>query len=660
MTSQSERAKPGEAIDLASVSDFVLGGLLVQPSLCRFSSGDEEGSVEPRVMQALVALTEANGAVVSRDILIDRCWSGRVVGDDAINRCIAKVRRLSETTEPAAFTIETISKVGYRLKTSKLPSTPVAATDPSPPFQRGAVPSSPVPGNDVPVRTPAPTPAKLGLQRLPFFIALVVCTGLLVVLLRAARPLERPAGQAPLAAASQPHSIAVLAFTNMTGDPSQDYLSDGLSEELIDVLSRVDQLQVTARTSSFYFKGESATIEQIASRLNVALVLEGSLRRQGSHLRIDARLNDARTGFQLWSKTFDRDEHDILKLQGEIGAAVTQALQVELPGGQAAALAEGGTSSPQAMDFYLHGIQHIRQFSEQSSVAALADFNASIKCDPAFAMAYSGRADALTLIGEIGSGTGLETERQIFVDARKAADRAVELAPHLGLTHAARAMVLSNGFLDMEGAWNEAITAQRLTPGNPTIGLIYAPIAVSVGHMSEAMQAVRHAIDLDPLRPDGWMELGFLLRLRRSYGEAFDAYQHVSSLDGGDVAVLKLERASAFIMQNDPGAARSVCANGSEWPLVECLAIADYKLGKYAEADENMAKLQAMMGNNGAYVYSEIFAQWGRPSESIAWLEKARQFNDSGLTMITYDPFLDPIRSQPKFLEVEKALHFLR
>ena len=353
MKDQIEGAKATTAINLADVADFEIGALQVQPSLRRVKAGTREESVEPRVMQALVALVEAGETVVSRDLLIDRCWSGRIVGDDAINRCIAKVRGLAETAQSKAFTIETISKVGYRLKSLNGVSQVSA--------EIGLSPSRVV--DRLPVR---PKRSLWRLHKRPELNVIVdwVCTktrqwraagiaALVVIVATAAAVMipqpTSPVNRAPMTVMPTPfnpppYTVAVLAFANLSGNPAEEYLSDSLSEEVIDVLSRVSRLQVTARTSSFFFKGKAATIDEIARRLNVGSVLEGSVRREGSRLRISARLSDGRTGYELWSQSYDQDQLGLLEVQSDIAAAVTHSLQIKLLDADAAKLTAGGTS----------------------------------------------------------------------------------------------------------------------------------------------------------------------------------------------------------------------------------------------------------------------------------------------------------------------------
>jgi TolB-like protein len=449
-----------------------------------------------------------------------------------------------------------------------------------------------------------------------------------------------------------PHSVAVLAFTNLSGDPAQEYLSDGLSEELIESLSRIRQVQVTARTSSFYFKGKPATIRDIAEALNVASVVEGSVRRQGNHLRIEARLTDARTGFELWSQPFDSDLGDMLKLEGDIAASVAGALQVKLAAGDAPDLSAGGTADPTALDAYLRGVQNIRHDAIPSYWAALRNFNAAI------AAAFAGKANALILLANNENTADLSFDGKMFHESVAAADRAVQLAPQLGSAHIARANVLENSLLDMRGAWNEAAQAEALTPGVATIDLIFSFIAATVGHTDAALQAAHRAIELDPLREDGWLNLGQQLRFARDYAGALKAYQHAETLAGSETPLIGYERALAFIAMGKPQSALDISVKGSDWTHLECTAIAEHALGRSDEAVRTLATLHGMVGDNFPYVLAEVYAQWRQPVDALHWLTKARYQKDSGLSLIKIDPMMDPIRQEPRFKAIEASIDF--
>src|SRR5207302_1591471 len=241
----------------------------------------------------------------------------------------------------------------------------------------------------------------------------------------------------PTAFAPPLHSIAVLPFVNMSGDKEQEYFSDGLTEEILNSLARVNELQVSARTSAFSFKGKDVKIGTIARELNVGAILEGSVRRSGHTVRVTAQLNNAVTGFHLWSQTYDRDLSDVLKLQTEIANAVASALKVTLLGGVATKIEAGGTRNPAAFDAYLRAAKLDREGQNDKDLqAAIAGYTEAIHLDPEYALGYADRSLAFRSFGN-NSTTSPGARRNYYNKAEVDARKAVALAPDLAEGHLA-------------------------------------------------------------------------------------------------------------------------------------------------------------------------------------------------------------------------------
>jgi adenylate cyclase len=251
------------------------------------------------------------------------------------------------------------------------------------------------------------------------------------------------------------HSIAVLPVVNMSGDAKQDYFSDGISEELLNSLSRLNDLEVVARTSSFAFKGQNVDVSTIAHKLNVGAILEGSVRRAGNTVRITVQLINAVSGFHMWSQTYDRNLTDVLKVQTEVATSVAQQLEVKLVAHEAEKLEVGGTRNQEAYDAYLRGAQRAYSAGQVTDHrAALSEYDRAIALDPDYAAAYAGRAIALLWIGAYI--VKLDLREQLHEDAITAARRAVTLAPEFGEAHwALAAATLNGGLPDFAGAARE-------------------------------------------------------------------------------------------------------------------------------------------------------------------------------------------------------------
>ncbi|HEY4972327.1 MAG TPA: hypothetical protein VII41_01895, partial [Steroidobacteraceae bacterium] len=336
-----------------------------------------------------------------------------------------------------------------------------------------------------------------------------------------ALPVAAPVTAAP-GFAPPPHSIAVLPFANMSGDPKQDYFSDGLSEELLNSLAAIRDLQVVARTSSFAFRGQDADVAVIARKLNVGAVLEGSVRKDGNHVRITAELINALTGFQLWSQTYDRDLKSVLALQTEIATAVTKALQATLLADAATTIEIGGTQNPAAFDAYLRARNLERgNLDKETTAARVAAYTEAARLDPKFAKAYVGIANADNMYAN-NFADGAEV-RSYFKRAREASETAIALAPDLGQAHAAVAYVLERGYLGFAQAMIEYERALALSPNDADVLLQSGVFFATMRRAEAGLSAIHRAIALDQLNPAGYARLSIALTYAHRYRESIDA-----------------------------------------------------------------------------------------------------------------------------------------
>jgi TolB-like protein/Flp pilus assembly protein TadD len=468
---------------------------------------------------------------------------------------------------------------------------------------------------------------------------------------------------APSPAASQAafnppaHSIAVLPFINLSGGQEQEYFSDGLTEELLNSLAAINELQVAARTSAFSFKGKDNDVGTIARKLNVGAILEGSVRRSGRTIRVTAQLINAVSGFQLWSKTYDRDLGDVLKLQTEIATAVAAALKITLFGDVSEKIALGGTRNPAALDAYLRGVKAYQSRAEGSDIpGAIAEYTEAIRLDPNYALAFAGRSFALAdYTAEVATGAAI---REGFEKADADARQAIALAPDLGEAHLALAFVSEQGNLDFAQAREEYERALALAPGNSEILRESGRFNALMGHFDAAIAALRRAVVLDPLARSSHLALGRALYLARRYEEAATAFGQVISLD----PVFKMaygEQGLAFYGLGDLQSTRAACeTQRDDWDSKYCLAMVYDKLGRHADAAAQLAKIKEYWGDAAPYQYAEIYAQWGDRPKALAWLETAMRLRDAGLVYVKTDPLLDPLRKEPRFQAIERALKF--
>jgi len=325
-----------------------------------------------------------------------------------------------------------------------------------------------------------------------------------------------------------PHSIAVLPFVNLSGDKEQEYFSDGLTEELLNSLAEINELQVAARTSSFSFK-EHPDIATVGHKLNVAAVLEGSVRRSANTVRVTAQLINTVSGFHLWSKTYDRDLGDVLKLQTDIATAVANALKVTLLGDLGAKIELGGTRNPAALDAYLRASKAFLAYDREADLqAAVADYSEAIRQDPGYALAFAYRSLALADYARNFSTGPAIHER--YEKAQRDAYKALALAPELAEAHEALAHILRDS-LEFGRAAEEFRRAAALAPGNARLLGDYGVFAAETGQTEAGVAAARHALVLDPLSPDAHTLLGFALMAARRFPEALKAFAHATELD---------------------------------------------------------------------------------------------------------------------------------
>jgi serine/threonine-protein kinase len=487
----------------------------------------------------------------------------------------------------------------------------------------------------------------------PAWIALAVALAAVAAYLI----VEKPWVAKSVAFAPQPHSIAVLPFVNMSGDKDQEYFSEGLTEELLNSLSRINELQVAARTSSFSFQGEHPDIATVAHKLNVAAVLEGSVRRSDHTIRITAQLINAVTGFHLWSQTYDRDLGDVLKLQTEIATAVAEALKVTLLGDVSARIELGGTRNPAAFDAYLRGLKLARTATTREECRAPIDaFTEAIRLDSDYALAYASRSLIVWECASHYSGDWIHPG--IDAGVRTDAQRAIALAPTLAEGHVALSS-LESGRLEFAAADAACARALAVAPNNDRALYECSRLAGWLGHVDAGIAAARRGVSLDPLNPLSRRALGDTLRAAHRYQEAIAAYQDSIAMDPEHSAEAYARRGLSYFLSGDLTQAQSSCeAKPDYYESWVCQAVIYHRLGRHDAAAAALARLVHRAGDSTAYQYVQIHAQWGERAAALEWLEKARRLGDPGLIYLKTDPLIDPLRNEPRFQEVMRELNF--
>jgi TolB-like protein/tetratricopeptide (TPR) repeat protein len=458
-----------------------------------------------------------------------------------------------------------------------------------------------------------------------------------------------------------PHSIAVLPFVNMSADSHQEYFSDGISEELLNALTDLDGLQVIARSSSFAFKGQNLDAKAIARKLNVASILEGSVRRAGNDVRITVQLVNAGDGFQLWSQTYDRELNDILQVQEEVASAVAGELKVKLTPAAQARIELGGTHNPDAYDAFLRGqaIYQNAQSTEESLRAALSFYDRALAFDPNYALAHGHRAHALVGISLFYlQGDELAATR---AQARAAAQRAVALAPDSGEAHVELAYALALGVQDYAAAAPEFERALVLSPGSAQVQRLYGFFQAVLGHPDRAIAAGRRAVELDPRNALVRIALAQDFYFSRRYSEALTVLREALPFSPGSPYIAQWTMQTLLALRQI-GEAQRFCTDttGHLWESDRhrCLALVQHALAHPSEADEELAQYQALEKDRAAYLYAGIYAQWGDPTRALQWLKRAAELRDPHLYSLKVDWELDPIRSTSDYRGIETRENF--
>src|SRR5262245_53868258 len=643
---------------------FRIGDWRIDPALDEISRDGKTIKLEPRAMRVLVCLARRAGEVVSVDDLLNDVWKDVVVSQYSVYQAVAALRRAFGDDPKAPTYIANVLRRGYRLIAPVVaPATSLPAEAVAEPLTTIVSPASAQSG--VVGIIPAPAQASwLSKQVVLAAVALVILGAAGYFAIEKLRN-SKPAVSSPTVAAtpasatfSPPlRSVAVLPFANVSGDKEQEYFSEGLTVAVLNSLADINGLQVAGRTSSFYFKGKDVDLGTIAHKLNVAAVLEGSVQRSASTVRVTAQLTDAVTGFQVWSKTYDRPLGDVLKLQTDIATAVASALKVTLLANEVAKIELGGTHNPAAFDAYLRALKAYS--SEQSASdyqSAIAAYTEAIRLDPNYALAFAGRSIAFSGHAmEFATGPAI---REFFDRAWADARQATKLAPELGEAHLALARLLNVDSRDFTRASEEYGRAMALAPGNTVVVGESGRFAVYMGRFDAGLAAAHRAVALDPLSSLSRGRLGQALYFARRYQEPVAALGEVISLDPA-YEVAYGDRGLSYYALGDFQSALSSCESKADhWTSQWCLALTYHKLGRHADAEAELAKLKATHGDAAAYQYGAIYAQWGSTSKALEWLETALRVRDSVLVSLKTAPRMDPSRNEARFQAIERELKF--
>jgi TolB-like protein len=468
----------------------------------------------------------------------------------------------------------------------------------------------------------------------------VIAAGLFVY--QRVRP-KSDTSSSPATATITNKSIAVLPFLNESGDPRDEYFSDGLSEELIAALAQIGELKVIGRSSSFRFKERNEESKTIGEKLGVAILLEGTVRKQGERVRIVAELINAADGIELWTRTFDRELKDIFAVQAEIAAAVAGSLKVTLLGSDEQSTGSA-TKSTEAHNAYLQGHFHFQRRNLEDFRKAVSYFDEAIRLDPDYALAYAKRSEAWSLIGDL---TGQRATA--WPKAKSDAEKAVAIAPELAEAHAALGWV--RFFIDWKFAdgLSELKRAKELSPANPTANDLLARVIVYLGQVDEAERHARHAVELDPLSVTAQGNLGRVLFVAGKLDEADAVARKAAELQPAAAGNHRYQVHVAVERGDGETALREAELEPDEGYRRFELALAHYVRGDRAAADAALADLIANGRDQLAYQIAEVYAVRGEKDKAFEWLQISFDNHDTGTLTLLIDPLLRGLRDDPRY-----------
>jgi adenylate cyclase len=443
-------------------------------------------------------------------------------------------------------------------------------------------------------------------------------------------PLAAHVEKAPVKPRDERRSIAVLPFVNMSGDPENEYFSDGISEEILNLLTKLPQLKVSSRTSSFVFKGKEVSIPTVVKELGVSTVLEGSVRRAGDHVRITAQLIETDSDSHLWSETYDREMKDVFAIQDDIARSIAEALQVALGPKERRALQNIATTDPQAYDFYLKGRKYLYAFTRRDFLHAISMFERAIALDPRYAMAYAGMADAYSMLYRYAEATAQNLQK-----AEQASQKAIELDPESAEAHTSLGTVMftSGRFADAEKQFETAILI------NPKVFepyLFYGRACLAEGNFEKA---ARLFIRAQEVNPSDYQAPSFLGMVYRSMGRMELARQ-------ADAHTLEvIERHVAM----NPDDARALCFGASS-------------LAERGQRDKAIAWAEAALEsreNEPHFLYNTgcTYAQLGDHGRALDLLERAVDLGWGHRAWIEHDSDLTSLRDDPRFMKLLDRMH---
>jgi len=591
-----------------------------------------------KAVETLVVLVENAGHVMGKEALLERVWPGTFVNEATLAQNILTLRKALGKQATGEDYIGTVPKRGYRFEAPVTENAPAdAAVRPS-----GLAPEASDAARFAPFSRHAVSYALLT-------VAIVIAISALY-LVRARR-----APAAANIASTKIQSIAVLSLTNLSGDPSQDYLADGITEAITTDLAKFHSLRVVSRTSAMQYDGRKKPLPEIARELHVDAIVEGGMMRSGAHVRVTAQLIQVVNDRQIWAESYERELRDLLALQNDVARDIAEHVQAQITEQDRQRLSTARPLDPRAHEEYLKGRFFWNKRTENGYLDAIDHFLRAIQIDPEYPEPYAGLADTYALLGSLGGAS--IPRRDAMNNARSIARKALELDPTMAEAHTSLAFVLMHYDWDFAAAEKEYLRAIDLNPNYATAHQWYAINLSATDRMDAALAELRHAQELDPLSLIISADIGELLGGARRYEEAAAQLQSTLQMDPNFLPA-HLDLATVFNYQQkyaeaaDHARKALELAPGSLW--AECVLGAAYALnGQRDKAQKVMESMQHSPHSKEAANYLAVIATGlGDKDAAFRWLQIARDERSGSLIVMKITPYWDPLRSDPRFVSL--------
>ena len=613
---------------------YEFGPFRLDPAERKLLRDNEIVALTPKAFDTLLLLVRNSGHLLEKDELINMLWPETFVEEGSLSNNIFLLRKA--LGEDPTF-IETVPRRGYRFVGAVRQFPCGAPTSLEKPTEAGA-------------RGVASVPSKAR-RAWRSWAAVSIAGVALLALLAATSWFYRGAGRG----GEKIDSLAVLPFVNSSADPNTEYLSDGITESLINSLSQLPNLKVMSRDSVFHYKGKDTDAQTVGRELGVRAIFKGRVTQRGDTLNISAELINARDNSHIWGQQYDRKLADMVALREEIAREMASALRVRLTGAEERRLTKSYTTNPEAYQNYLKGRYWLNKSTEEGFNKGVEYFRQAIAKDPTYALAYSGLSDAYSSLADFG----VVPAKEGYLRAKDAALKALELDDTLAEAHSALALIKSSNDWDWSGADKEVRRAIELNPSYVDAHRLLAVVLWQTGRLDEAIAETKRTLELDPLSLDNNVTLGQEYFLARQYDQAIEQEGKVLELDPSFILAYYF-RGVSYLKKSMYKEGMVEFKKGVEISPDDILALTGLGYGygvtgKRVEAQKVLDKLNELSKQKyvSAIFMAKIYAGLADKERAFVWLEKA--YEDRSIVSVGFiktNPMFDPLRSDPRFVDL--------